>query len=83
MSYTIQFAKAAIKFLKKQDKKSQQRILQTIQKLPSGMDIKRLQGFDLYRVRVGDVRIIYSIDDVIEIITIENINNRGDVYKQL
>lgn len=29
------------------------------------------------------MRILYSIDDVIKIISVEEIDNRGDVYKRL
>lgn len=82
MMYTIHLEKAATKFLKKQDKKSQQRILQVIKQLPDGTDIKRLQGYNLYRVRVGNVRVIYSIDDIVKIINIENIDNRGQIYNK-
>ena len=54
-----------------------------INQLPSGAGIKKLQGYDMYRMRVGNIRILYTIDEVIRVITIENIDNRGDVYKRL
>lgn len=54
-----------------------------VYKLPDGTDIKKLKGVELYRLRVGDYRIIYRIEEEIKIITIENIDNRGDVYKRL
>jgi mRNA interferase RelE/StbE len=44
---------------------------------------KKIKGHNLYRLRVGDYRILYSIDEVIKVITIENVDNRGDVYKRL
>lgn len=37
----------------------------------------------MYRMRVGDMRVLYTIDDVVMVISIENIDNRGDVYKRL
>lgn len=81
--YTIKFEKAALKFLKKQDKLTQERLLKVIKRLPNGTDIKRLQGYsDLFRVRVGNIRILYSIKENLKIINIENIDNRGDVYKR-
>lgn len=82
MKYNIVFQKAAEKFLKKQDRKIQERLLSAISQLPKGTDIKKLQGYDLYRMRIGSIRVIYSIDDIIKIISIENIDNRGDVYKK-
>lgn len=81
-AYKITFEKAALKFLKKQNSKLQNSILIAISELPNGRDIKRLQGYNLYRMRVGSVRVIYSIDDIVKIINIENIDNRGDVYKR-
>lgn len=82
-TYKITFEKAATKFLKKQNAKLQESILTAISNLPNGTDIKKLKGYNLYRMRVGDVRVIYSIDNEVKIINIENINNRGDVYKRL
>lgn len=81
--YKIIFEKAALKFLRKQDRRTQERIIKAIKYLPNGVDIKRLQGHhDLYRMRVGNVRILYSIEEVLKIINIENIDSRGDVYKR-
>ena len=81
--YKIIFEKAALKFLRKQDRRTHERIIKSIKYLPNGVDIKRLQGHhDLYRMRVGNVRILYSIEEVLKIINIENIDSRGDVYKR-
>ena len=81
--YTIKFEKAALKFLKKQDKTTQERLLKVIKQLPDGTDIKRLQGYsDLFCIRVGNIRILYSIKETLKIINIENIDYRGDVYKR-
>lgn len=82
-SYSIQFEKAAFKFLQKQDKPTRERLLKVISKLPDGTDIKKMQGYDnLYRIRAGNIRILYSIQETLKIINIENIDNRGDVYKR-
>lgn len=82
-TYKIIFEKAAQKFLDKQDKSRRLRLYKAIYKLPSGTDIKKLKGHNLYRLRVGDCRILYTIDDAIRLIDIQNIDNRGDVYKGL
>lgn len=83
MIYKIVFEKEAQKFLNKQDKNMRLRIYKAIYKLPDGTDIKKLKGHNLYRLRVGDCRILYTIDEVIKLIDIENIDNRGDVYKKI
>lgn len=81
--YTITFEKAALRFLRRQDKITQERIMKTIKQLPNGTDIKKMQGYEnLYRIRVGNIRVIYLIREVVKIINIENIDNRGDIYKR-
>ena len=73
--YTITFEKAALKFIRKQDKMTQKRLLTAIRQLPMGTDIKRLQGYDnLYRMRVGNMRILYAIKETVKIVNIENID---------
>lgn len=81
--YKIEFEKAALKFLQKQDKPTRTRLIKAISELPNGTDIKRLQGYDnLYRMRVGNIRVLFSIKEELRIINVENIDNRGDVYKR-
>ena len=82
MTYRIIIEKKAEKFIRKQEKKEQERLLRAIYQLPDGTDVKKLKGFDLFRLRVGSYRVIYSIDNEIKIIAIKNIDNRGDVYKR-
>lgn len=82
-TYKIDFEKAALKFLEKQDKAQRIRLYKAIYKLPEGTDIKSLKGCNMYRLRVGNYRVLYTIDEVIRIITIKNIDSRGQVYKRL
>lgn len=83
MKYKIIIQKSAEKFLRKQNKKIQERLLNAIYNLPQGADIKRLQGHNMYRMRIGNIRILYTIDTVVKIISVEEIDNRGDVYKRI
>jgi mRNA interferase RelE/StbE len=48
-----------------------------------GVNIKKLQGrlSGKYRMRVGELRIIYSVDEGVGLILIEAIGPRGSVYK--
>ncbi len=74
----IQYSKQALKFLKKQDKSTQIRIISVINALPAG-DIIKLQGREGYRLRVGNYRVIF--DKHGEVLMIEKIDNRGQIYK--
>lgn len=75
----IRYSKQAVKFLQKQERKIQMRIISAIEIIPVG-DIKKLQGTDKYRLRVGDFRIIFSKDGYI--LMIEKIDNRGQIYNR-
>ena len=62
--YRIIIKKPAKKFIDKLPKNEKQRIVKAIEKLPEGEDIKKLKGHDnIYRLRVGDYRILYTVDN--------------------
>lgn len=77
--FQIIYSKNALKFLKKQDRITQKRLIDAISKLPYEGDIKRLQGIDGYRLRVGTFRVLFDINGII--IDIIDIGNRGQIYK--
>ena len=73
----------AKKYLDSLDKESANRIYDSLRKAtktPPYGDIKTLQGSNgLYRLRVGDLRIIFSIDNNNMIVF--KISPRGQAYK--
>lgn len=75
----IEYSKQAEKFLKRQDADTRDRIRNAIRNLPAG-DVKRLQGRNGYRLRVGSYRVIFDNDG--HVLYIERIDNRGQVYKE-
>lgn len=84
MNYEYEIRKKAMKFIQKQEHSQQVRILHAIYLLPQG-SVKKMQGFtDLYRLRVGDYRILFEMNqktDTITLITITDADNRGQIYK--
>ncbi len=81
MKYNILLSKYAQKFIEKQPRYQQERILNKINQLPNG-DIKRLSGYkSTYRLRVGDYRVIYEIFEETLVIKVIAVGNRGDIYK--
>ena len=83
MKYDIKILKKARKFIEVQPKNQQDRILKAINKLPDVGDIIPLSGKkDSFRLRVGDYRIIYKIENELLLITVVNADNRGQVYKK-
>lgn len=84
----IKYSKKALKFLAKQEKATVARIRAAIEKLtldPPQGDIKEMQGSTAgrMRLRVGSFRVIYHYteDGGFEILYIDEIGNRGDIYK--
>ena len=83
--YRITFKRSAQKELADISKPYNQNIVTAIDKLaedPRPDGVKKLKGEDnAYRIRVGDYRVIYTIEDVIKIIEIQRIRHRRDAYK--
>ena len=77
----IIYYKAHIVVVDKLDKPTRQRLKVAIEKLPDG-DVKKLQGYkNDYSLRVGDLRVLYSVEN--DIIIIKDVLPRGQAYKRL
>ena len=51
---------------------------------PRPHDTKKLRGSGaLFRLRVGDYRIVYEVDDQAGLVTIAHVGHRQDVYRRL
>ena len=63
------------------------RLTQTIERLkvdPFPHQVEKLSGAErLYRVRVGDYRIVYEVDTHLKQITIQHVRHRREVYRTL
>ncbi len=81
MKYKIIYKKKALKFIQQQPRNQQERIIKVVEKLPKG-DIVRVETTDKYRLRVGDYRILFKIDNDKLIITVVNAGNRGQIYNR-
>ena len=78
----IKYHKQAEKFILSQGQAASLRLYTAIQQLPVG-DVEKIQGSkkpQLYRLRVGNYRVIYYTDD--NGIIVLRVDNRGDVYKK-
>jgi mRNA interferase RelE/StbE len=84
MTYSVLILKSAQKNLSRLDSSIQGKIIEKIRNLadnprPSGT--KKLAGRDAWRIRLGDYRIIYEINDDELIILVVVIGHRREVYK--
>ena len=88
MMYSIEFAKKAAKFYKRIDAVTARRLNNILNKLEENPfslpNTKQLQAelSGSYRIRMGNIRIIYSVNDTDKIVYIEVIGFRGGVYKK-
>lgn len=86
-NYNVQFSKEALKSFEKLDRKKQKKLATVIDALKENPflvpNVKSLQGLsaDMYRVRIGDLRLIYRLENENLIIIVLKIGSRGDVYK--
>ncbi|MBD5395841.1 MAG: type II toxin-antitoxin system RelE/ParE family toxin [Lachnospiraceae bacterium] len=77
----IEYSKKSVKYIASADKLTKKRLKEAIEKIPLG-DIKKLQGVENgYRLRVGELRVLFSMED--NTIYIDNIIPRGQAYKRL
>jgi len=83
-SYKIIIKQSVTKDLRKIPKKDVTRIILAIQKLaenPRPSQSKKLSGQERYRLRQGNYRILYSIEDENLVICVVKVGNRRDIYR--
>lgn len=65
-----------MKFITKQDKKQQERLLKAIYLLPVIGDVRKMSGEDnLYRLRIGDYRILFKLSAKSNTVTLIDVTN--------
>lgn len=82
MKYKIQIEKPAAKFIRKLPVPEKERVLRAINKLPEDGDIKQLKGQKsngFFRLRVGNYRIIYTVEHGDLIVCVVDAGNRGQI----
>lgn len=86
MTYRVEFRPAAARELRKLDRSARDRISKVIALLadePRPPAAKMLVGDDtprLWRVRSGDYRVIYSVEDDVLLVLVINVRRRREAY---
>lgn len=81
--YKIIIKKRARKFIDKLPRNERIRVIKAIEMLPDGEDIKKLKGHDdLLRLRVGEYRIIYTVEHGELVVLVIDAGNRGEIYQR-
>lgn len=83
--FRIELRPAAIRALKKihpEDKERIQGAIALLGQNPRPPKAVALSGRPGYRVRVGDYRIIYTIQDDVLLVVVVNLGHRRDIYQK-
>jgi mRNA interferase RelE/StbE len=84
--YSIQIKKSAIKEIESIPSFYIKKIINAIEKLsenPKPDGCKKIVGSkeNMWRIRIGDYRIIYVIDENLKIVDVRRVSHRKDAYK--
>jgi len=83
--YNVFIKPSALKELESIDsKKDRRRIVRAIASLaedPRPAGCLKLSGKDKYRIRCGQYRIVYAVQDTVLVVTIVKVGHRRDVYR--
>ena len=86
MGYAVDFTTGAAKEIRKLDPGVRRRILSSIAELetdPRPKGCRKLAGEqNAWRIRIGDFRVLYEIQDNILTVTVVRVAHRRDVYKK-
>lgn len=85
-SYKIEIKKSAAKEIENLPSTVLIRVISHIQELvndPRPVGCKKLSGDEKYRLRVGDYRILYEIEDEIVTVYVVKVAHRKEVYRML
>lgn len=85
MPYQIVIERTARKNIEKISKEERVLIIQAIVELgeePRPIGCKKLKGRAAWRIRVGDYRVIYEIEDDVLVVTVITAGHRRDVYSR-
>ena len=84
-SYSVRIKQDAEKELRKLPRADLARVVARIRKLasePRPVGVEKLSTLERYRVRQGDWRVSYEIDDKRQQVTVYKIGHRREVYRR-
>lgn len=86
VGYRVALLPGARRQLEKIERKHQRQVLRRLRSLevdPRPRGATKLRGFDAYRLRSGDHRIIYRIEDDRVLVLVLRIGYRKEIYRSL
>ena len=84
-SYNVELTRTAEKHLRRIAKRDRKRMVEPIQGLaerPRPRGARKLQGYDdIYRIRVGQYRIVYEVFEDRVVLIVFKVGHRKDIYR--
>ncbi|MHB1340985.1 MAG: type II toxin-antitoxin system RelE family toxin [Coriobacteriia bacterium] len=84
-SYSVSLKRSVLKDLDSLPVHDRARIMERIGALaddPRPYGCEKLSALERYRIRVGDYRIVYSIEDAALVVWVVRVGHRRDVYRR-
>jgi len=85
MTFEVRWTESSFKKLEKLNRQTQKRIIEKLDEAAADPFViaKRLSGVNLYSIRVGDYRVITSIERQKMLILVVEVGHRSKIYKRL
>ncbi len=83
MIYEVIFTETALNQLRKLERKAQERIINTIERVRISPEryLRKLKGRPEYRLRAGDYRVLLLVDNKQLILLVVEVGHRKNIYK--
>lgn len=87
MAYRVDIRAGACRAIERLPRAAQRRVVAAIEALadaprPAGCEkLRGPVGVDLYRLRVGDYRVVYDVQDSVLVVLVVRVAHRRDVYR--
>ena len=83
--YGVNFRRSADKDLRRLDAATERRVVRAIEELarrPRPTGCRKLVGSEnAFRIRIGDYRVIYTVEDAVREVVIESVRHRREAYR--
>ncbi len=79
--FTVEWTRKSLKQLKRIERQRQKQIVVAVRDLknwPDCQNVRALQGRGGYRLRVGRYRVLFEVENILKIVTIEEVKKRDD-----
>jgi mRNA interferase RelE/StbE len=85
MKFRVEFKPKAARFLERMPEPDRSRMLRRLEALaddPRPAGVEKLKGTEYYRIRTGDYRAVYRIENDVLVVVVVRVGHRKDIYRK-